>query len=201
MKIKPVYIYVISFVVIVILLVVFTSGGDGTSLPTEEVNPHSQLPDDEIHRNLEGDSPMSGNVSESFRQKMNQLKEGYESNPSDTVNAKEYARMLAAAHQPENAVEIYKGILSRDKNRFDIRFELATVYYNMRQYENAKDEIQKVLEVDNDNLDAKYNLGAIEAAMGNTDKAKEIWNQLVNQYPDSEAARVAEQSLKNLEQM
>ena len=198
MKIKPVYIYLISFVIIIGIIVIFSTTSNDEGLPTEQVNPHSEMPNDEVHKNLE-DAPGSGNVKSSAREKLELLEDKYNENPSDTANAQEYARMLAAAHQPEKAVEIYEGILSSDENRMDVRFELATVYYNLQKYDEAKEQLQIALNYDPNNLEAKYNLGAIEASQGNKEKAKEYWTDIVENHPESDVANIAKSSLQRLE--
>lgn len=197
MKIKPLYIYLGAFVIIIIALIFMTSGGQTTESMPNTSN-ESSMPDDDIHKNL-GNGPGSGNVSSEFRQKMERLKSNYEANPGDTSNAKEYARLLAAAHEPEEAVKVYKSILDDYAKRNDIRLELATVYYNLKQFENAKREIETVFKNDPDSPDVQYNLGAVEAALGNNERAKTIWRQVINDYPGSEAARIASTSLQSLQ--
>lgn len=196
MKIKPIYIYLGTFVIVIIALVVMTSGGNPST--SSMGTPQEQtMPKDDIHQNL-GNAPGSGNVSSEFKQKMANLKSGYENNPADTVNAKEYARLLAAAHKPQEALDVYNGILEINPERVDIRLELATVYYNLKRFSEAKRETEIVLKKNPDSPGVEYNLGAIEAALGNPDKAKEIWEKVISEYPNSEAARIANTSLQNL---
>lgn len=197
MKVKPVYIYLGAFIIVVIVLIIMTSGGNPSTSSTPDVSNQSEMPQDDIHKNL-GNGPGSGNVSSEFKQKMANLKSEYESNPSDTVNAKEYARLLAAAHNPEEALNVYNSILTMDSERNDIRLELATVYYNMQQFKQAKEQIEAVLEKEPNSPGVQYNLGAIEAALGNSDKAEEIWEKVIQKYPNSEAAKIAQSSLQNL---
>lgn len=198
MKIKPLFLYLGSILIIVLVILIVDSGNSSTSSNKLETDQQSQMPNDDIHQNL-GNAPGSGNVSKEFKEKMSKLKTEYESNPSDTINSKEYARLLAAAHEPEKSVDVYNSILTIDPERNDIRLELATVYYNLQQYNNAKSEILKVYEEEPNSPGVQYNLGAIEAALGNIDKAKSIWQDVINKYPDSEAAEIASTSLKSLQ--
>lgn len=196
MKIKPVYIYLGTFVIVIIALVIMTSGGN-PSTSSKGTSQEQTMPKDDIHQNL-GSAPGGGNVSSEFKQRMENLKSNYETNPKDTVNSKEYARLLAAAHKPEEAVEIFQSILNQDNSRDDIRLELATVYYNLNQYDNAKIQLETILKNNPSSAEVIYNLGAIEASMGNMDKAREIWQKLVADYPESEAAQFASSALQNL---
>lgn len=192
MKIKPLYIYLSLFVVVIIILVIISSGGK-----TERSVQNQTMPQDEIHQNL-GSAPGGGNVSSEFKQRMEKLKSNYETNPKDTVNSKEYARLLAAAHKPEESVEIFQSILNLDNSRDDIRVELATVYYNLNQYEDAKKQLETVLNNNPSSTEVIYNLGAIEASIGNSEKAREIWEKLVADFPESEAAQFASSALQSL---
>lgn len=197
MKVKPVYIYLGAFIIVVIALVIMTSGGNPSTPSSPNISNQSEMPNDDIHKNL-GNAPGSGNVSPEFKEKMARLKTGYESNPADTANALEYARLLAAAHKPDEALEIYNNILQRDPERTDIRIELATVYYNLQNYTEAKKQIESVLAKKPNSPDVQYNLGAIEASLGNSERAKEIWEKVITEHPNSEAAKIARTSLQNL---
>lgn len=197
MKVKPVYIYLGAFIIVVIALVIITSGGNHSTSSSPNLPNQSEMPNDDIHQNL-GKAPGSGNVSTEFKEKMARLKTGYESNPADTANALEYARLLAAAHKPNEALEIYNNILRRDSERTDIRIELATVYYNMQNFTEAKKQIEAVLAKKPNSPDVQYNLGAIEASLGNLGRAKEIWEKVIVEHPNSEAAKIASTSLQNL---
>ncbi|KUG24730.1 tpr domain protein [hydrocarbon metagenome] len=196
MKIKPLYIYLSLFVVVIVVLVIITSGGK-TNRVIPDASQNKTMPQDEIHQNL-GSAPGGGNVSSEFKQRMENLKSNYETNPKDTVNSKEYARLLAAAHKPEEAVEIFQSILNQDNSRDDIRVELATVYYNLNQYDNAKIQLETVLKNNPSSAEVIYNLGAIEATTGNIDKARELWEKLIADYPESEAAQFASSALQSL---
>ncbi len=197
MKVKPVYIYLGAFIIIVVALVIMTSGGNPTTSSIPNISNQSEMPNDDIHQNL-GNAPGSGNVSTEFKEKMARLKTGYESNPADTVIALEYARLLAAAHKPNEALEIYNNILQKDSERTDIRIELATVYYNLQNFTEAKKQIEAALAKKPNSPDIQYNLGAIEASLGNFERAREIWEKVLAEYPNSEAAKIASSSLQNL---
>jgi len=56
----------------------------------------------------------------------------------------------------------------------------------------------RVLKLDPDHVSALYNKGAISATRGDTETAREIWNRIVNEYPESETTALAKQSLERL---
>ena len=49
-----------------------------------------------------------------------------------------------------------------------------------------------------DDVMVQYNLGAIEATKGNKDKAREIWEKLINSHPNDKTTELAKNSLKKL---
>ncbi len=62
---------------------------------------------------------------------------------------------------------------------------LVFIYFNKKNYSNAEECLNKILFIDKSNLDARYNLGAIYATEGKRIKAKQIWSQIVNNFPSS----------------
>lgn len=196
MKIKPVYIYLSIFVIAVLIIV--TTSNTSNQEPEEPVNTEA-MPNDDIHKGLQnGATPGKGNVSGNIIHQMEMLKKAVEENPNDTIQVKKYAELLAAAHNPQKAVELYKSILVKDPNRIDILLGITFAYYNMRDMNNAEVYTNKVLSIDKNNHEANYNLGAIEAGRGNTSKAKEIWEDVIKRFPNSSVAQIAENSIKSI---
>lgn len=196
MKIKPLFIYLGAFVLVVIAIIIFSTNKK-TNFRSTQFENEKQIPDDDIHNSL-GTAPGGGNVSSEFRERMNKLKAKYEEDPGDTANTLEYGRLLAAAHKPEEALKIFNYILVIDKNRDDVRFDVATVYYNLQRFSDAKRELEMIYRNGSNSPDILYNLGAVEATLGNNQKAKELWQKVIENHPESEAAEIAGNSLKSL---
>ncbi len=196
MKSKTIYIYGGIFLLVVLFLIIFTYNSD----PDSESSAKNNMPNDEVHNNLNpsaGGMGM-GSVSGTAKKKLEELRVNYESNPADTVNAKEYADMLNAAHQPQKALEIYESILEIDPKRVDVLLGSTFSFYNLNDLAKAEEYTKKVLAIDKNNHEANYNLGAIAAARGEKDKARKHWNDVIKQFPNSHAAKIAESSLKKL---
>ena len=195
MKIKPVYLYLGVFVIVILVFVLTSQNGSNVG---EQIT-SEQMPNDEIHKGLQnGETPGKGNVSSNIKHQMEMLAKAVEKNPDDTVQVKKYAELLASAHNPQKAVELYKSILNKNPNRIDILLGITFAYYNMRDLDNAELYTQKVLNIDNNNHEANFNLGAIAAARGNTAKAKEIWENVAKKFPNTAVAQIAENSIKSL---
>lgn len=196
MKIKTVYIYLGIFALVIFIIILTTQNSinqSGTKETTEI------MPNDDIHKGLNnGESPGKGNVSNNIIHQMEMLQKAVEENPDDTSQVKKYADLLASAHNPEKAVELYKTILNKNPKRIDILLGITIAYYNMSNLEKAEEYTKRILEIDKNNHEANYNLGAIAAGRGYTAKAKEIWEGIVTKYPNTNVANIAENSLRSL---
>ena len=198
LKFKLSYLYII-FVIIAVILLVILSQNSNTQSSVPPISGNQQTPSDEIHKGLQNSTPPSkNNVSESFKNEMNSLKKAYEDNPNDTMAARQYADLLAASHQQNEAIPLYEKILKKNPKRLDILFSLSFIYYNERNFTNAEDETNKILLYDKDNVQAQYNLGVIAVSSGNTQKARLIWTKILQDYPNSDLAIMVRESLSKL---
>ncbi len=199
MKFKPLYFYGTIAVVVIIILIIVSQKGEQGNLKPEDITAQREIPDDEIHNPFKSEeSPGKDNVSEGFRHKLEMLKKSVEENPADTLKIREYADMLAAAHQKEQAIEYYHKILNIDPTRTDILFSLSFIYYSIGNLDEAEIKTNKILTIDPENANAQYNLGAISAGKGNREKAKEIWMKITEQHPDKEVGIKAKKSIEKL---
>ncbi len=197
MKIKALYIY-LGIIVIALVTIIFISNIDEQekNIAGDEV---SQIPDDDIHQSFESNGqPSSTNVTPEFKSKMNELDSYIAENPSDTVKLREYAELLAAAHNEDKAVELYNKILKIDKNRIDILTQLAILHFNKSDFIKANEYLTKILNIDPQNLQAKYNLGVVEARIGDIAAAKKQWEDLLKNHPNTKMSDMAKESLEKL---
>jgi tetratricopeptide (TPR) repeat protein len=199
MKFKLIYIYaVIALIVIAILVIVSLSKESRNKINVDITN--QQLPHDDIHNILSKgkiQNPSSTNVSEEIKEKIEKMKNDVKTNPKDTLKLRKYADYLSV-HNPDEAIKYYEKILSVDKKRKDIYFGMTSIYYNNHDLLNATETTKRLLAVFPGDPMATYNLGAIEATKGNKEKAKEIWNKLIKDFPDDETSKLAHSSLEKL---
>ena len=197
MKLKPLYIY-LSIIVVAILTIILISGRnekEETVVNTET----SQIPDDDIHQSFESNGqPSSTNVTSEFKNKMNELDSYIAENPSDTVKLREYAELLAAAHNEDKAVDLYNKILRIDKDRIDVLAQLAIIHFNKSDFNKANEYLNSILIIDPQNLQAKYNLGVVEARIGDIGDAKKQWEDLLTNHPNTKMSDMAKESLEKL---
>lgn len=199
MKIKPLYLYGAIAVIAIGALIIMTQfkSSDDTSTGITD----KQMPQDSIHSGLGNPTtqdPTKDNVSDNVRHQLEMLKKAVDENPNDTLKIREYADFLAAAHRQMDAIQYYERILQINPKRTDIYFSLTFIYYNNQNFAKAEELTNKILSYDKKNVQALYNLGAISASLGNKDKAKKIWEDLLSEFPNSEVTDLTKTSLSQL---
>ena len=199
MKFKPIYLYgLVAAIAIITLIIVSQTTGDEKVVGDIS---NKEMPMDDVHKNLNKgmmDNPTGANVSEEVKHKLDVMKKDVDANPNDTLNIREYADFLAAAHKPDDAIVYYQKILDKDKKRKDVYFALTFVYYNQKNLVKAEEVTRVMYNLFPNDPMVNYNLGAIEATKGNKDKAREIWNNLVKNHPNDKTSELAKNSLNKL---
>ena len=200
MKFKPIYLYGIVAVAVVVILFVFSQSNSLKEKTNVDIT-NQEMPTDEIHKKLNNgvmQNPSSSNVSEEVKHKIDVMKKYVDANPSDTLKIREYADFLAAAHKPDEALMYYQKIIDKDKKRRDIYFSLTFIYYTKGDLVKAEEISYQMLKLFPGDPMVNYNIGAIEATKGNKDKAREIWTKLIQDNPDDPTSELAKNSLNKL---
>ncbi len=192
-KIKPLHLYLIGIAAVII--VIFSVNQVNHQLPEPEAsNEEMQEGMKDFHKN----HPDMNSIRPEFKKKLDDMKKYVEENPNDTAKIREYAGLLASAHRVDEAVVLFEKILSVDGKRVDVLMELGLVYFNQRNFDKADETMMKVLSLVPDNSQAYFNRGAIAAAKGDKEKAKELWEKVIEEFPGSEAAGYAKAALTKL---
>ncbi|GAB6283714.1 MAG: hypothetical protein STSR0008_25070 [Ignavibacterium sp.] len=198
LKFKPSVVYPVLLVLLICVVVIF-SQTNVFKQDKEQINTE-QMPDDEVHKGLKDkNAPHSMmNISPEFKHQMEQLKKNIDDNPNDTLKIREYANLLAASHQPDEALKYYDMILSKAPKRIDILFEKSKIYYAENKLNEAENITNSILKLEPENPLAQYNIGAIAATKGDKEKARKIWNEVIKKYPKEEVSELAKKSLEKL---
>lgn len=159
-----------------------------------EQNPHRNMPDDSIHKNLfQNTTPSKENVSEAFRNKLHELEMKFKTNPNKVEVAEELADFYLAAHQNEKAIQVYEKF--RNQLSLDALFNLTLAYYNSKNLKKAEEITRFILKKKPDEYRAIFNLGSIKASMGEKEEAKKYWNEVISRFPKTEEAKKAKEFL------
>ena len=70
--------------------------------------------------------------------------------------------------------------------------------YRSQDYETAISALSKAYQYDKTNVDALYNLGNAYYESGDTDNAKVIYDQVINEFEDTGSASSAETKLAEI---
>jgi tetratricopeptide (TPR) repeat protein len=83
--------------------------------------------------------------------------------------------------------------------------QLAASYYNTgyeaykaQDYDTAIANLSKACQYDNTNVNSLYNLGNAYYNSGNTDKAKEVYDAVITDFPDTQSAQAAQTKLAEI---
>jgi tetratricopeptide (TPR) repeat protein len=201
MKIKPLYLYGISFVIIITVIIFVGSGNNsGRKIPPQNgIKEETEtMPNDAIHNGVANNKPNRNNVRKEFWDKLDRAKTNLEANPTDTLLMREYAELLAMSHKTNDAIKIYQKILAVDPNRIDILLAEGATFFNGQNFKMAEIVTKKILAIEPGNLEARYNLGVIAAAEGNNEKAKTIWQKIAKKFPDTDVGKLSASSIEKL---
>ncbi len=130
-------------------------------------------------------------------QKINQLQEELNKNPSDTKVALQLANLQFDASLYEDAIGNYKTYLAKNPKDSDARVDLGVCYFNLNNDTTAIAEMQTALKYDPKHQIAMMNLGIVNLRMGNMDKAKEWLQKAVKLDPTTDMGKKADELLKS----
>jgi tetratricopeptide (TPR) repeat protein len=120
---------------------------------------------------------LSGNFEEglSVAEKYGQI--------DDTVEGKLfYASLLKDASRYTEAIMEFRKISGESSDTVVLKaahFNLGRIYYKQRLYRESLEQFESILAMDNDDLNSKIWLGRSYSAMGNRDRAKAIWGEVL----------------------
>ncbi len=208
MKFKAVYLYITLFLIVVIALVIIDYAPDTSDtkvapatttqqMPNDAIH-NGQMPNDAVHKGLNG--PSKGDVLPQYYEHLDSLAQAWKANKSDTTLGLEYAHYLAAGHQTAKAISIYEEMIKRNPNSFSLKEEAAYVSFQNGNYDLSEKFINKILKKNKNDLNAKFNYGLIRLFKKDTLSAKNVWNEIVKNHPNTNEAERAQEALNRLMQ-
>jgi len=131
-------------------------------------------------------------------QKLEELNDRIDDNPEDFHAYLELGSMYATIWRYEEASEYFESYVELQPDDGQVRTALAEMYLNSGNVEKAKFHLEEALRIDPQDDFALYNLGIVLASMGDKAGARNAWEQLAEQNPNSEIGLSAIQNLENL---
>lgn len=96
-----------------------------------------------------------------------------------------------------NLYSSIKEVTSSDLAEY--HYDLGYAAYEAKEYETAAAEFEFAVQYYSENADSRYYLGASYQALENYDKAKEVYNALIENFPNSTRAGQAQRALSSME--
>lgn len=137
---------------------------------------------------------MDEKIYENFFSAINQYISG-----DKEAAAEKLAKVKAGVLESAAAKKVYNTIKEDTfKDTAEKLAEEGRVIYNSGKYEEAVKILEKALKMDAENTKAIYFLGRCYHRQGDYEKAKEYYNNIINNYPDTERAAEAERRVKEI---
>ena len=143
-------------------------------------------------------APSSQNVDRRFHSDVERLRESVREDSNSVDDMLKLARMSQDSHQLDDAVTLYRRILTIDPDRRDAWLDLSRCYGLQKNWSGALRTVDEMLNRFEEDLGALYNRGAILANMGNEADARQVWLKVAQQDDDERLKTMAAAALERL---
>lgn len=126
---------------------------------------------------------------------LERLKNNLEVNPKDVVSMDSLAIMYSIAGSYDKAVTYYEMHHELEPDNKEVRIALALTYHYLKRSAEAVTLLQEVLNEEPTNAFALHYLAEIHSSMHNHDEAVELWKKIMDSYPGTEMAQMAEKRI------
>ncbi|MFQ5676846.1 MAG: zinc-ribbon domain-containing protein [bacterium] len=132
---------------------------------------------------------------------LDRLQKKIEAEPRDVVSIDSLAIMYSIAGSYDKALMYYEKHLEIEPDKSEVKIALGLTYHNLKRNDDAIRIIQEVLAKEPTNAFALHYLAEIYSSMHKHDEAGALWQKIVDAYPGTEMAKMAEQRIQeSLEQ-
>ncbi|MCG8608035.1 tetratricopeptide repeat protein [bacterium] len=181
---KIALVLVIPGVTIAIITLLFWKNKEPVPLQTSDMTASQGAPSmaamGDVHKTLE------------------RLQKNVEENPRDIVSLDSLAIMYSIAGSYDKASKYYERHLEIEPDNKDVKIALGLTYNNLNRKEEAITLLQEVLSKEPDYAFALFYLGDILAGSGEVEAAETHWKRILEKYPNTEIAKMAEQRIHEL---
>lgn len=138
-------------------------------------------------------------VMAQVRKTLQRLEGKLQDNPNDLVALDSLAQMYFIANRYDKAREYYERYLQIDPQEVDRKVPLAISYMNLNKPDEAKRLLNEVLQKQPTHPFGLYYMALLQFTTGQQKEALKNWKLLVQHYPDSDLAKLAQQRIHELE--
>ena len=90
----------------------------------------------------------------------------------------------------EDAIQEYQKALKLQPSYADIRNKLGMAYKEVGRFDEAIAELQKAIEINPRYVQAFINLGLVYYTRGEKERAKQLWKEIMLEFPDNQLAKL-----------
>ncbi len=95
----------------------------------------------------------------------------------------------------EDAIQEYQKALKLQPGYADIRNKLGIAYKEVGRFDEAISELQKAIEINPRYVQAYINLGLVYYTQGEKEKARQLWKEILMEFPDNQLAKLYNNTL------
>jgi len=132
---------------------------------------------------------------EQVHETLNRLNANLEANPQDLVSLDSLAIMYSIAGSYDKASRFYEKHLEIEPDNKDVKIALGLSYHNLNRTEEALGLMDEILRKEPDYAFALIYKGDILAQTGKVELAETNWNHVVEKYPNTEIAKMAQERI------
>jgi cytochrome c-type biogenesis protein CcmH/NrfG len=128
------------------------------------------------------------------------LRQTAESDPTDVESRIGLGDLYFDAHQFDQAIGWYEQALALDPTNVNVSTDLGVAYYYTQQVDRALAQFDRSLDVSPSHPQTMLNIGIVRAfGKQDLEGARQIWQQVIDQAPDSPEAAVAREALQRIQ--
>lgn len=118
-----------------------------------------------------------------FQKALTAYQDAYQVRPKDPDRMLDLARVYDAVDLNASAVDLYRKVLEKDKDRRDVLYALANVYFRSGKLPEARDAAEKYLHWEPRDLAAERLMARIEESQGDLASAAHRWEGILVEKP------------------
>lgn len=148
-----------------------------------------------------GEQQMPGmDAMNKVHETLERLQARVEENPRDVIALDSLAIMYSLAGSHEKAKSYYEQHLAIEPDNKDVKIGLALTYHNLNDDNKALALLQEILDKEPNYAFALHYMAEILAASHKHDEAESYWRKIINAYPNTEMAKIAQERIDSQHQ-
>jgi len=134
-------------------------------------------------------------VMSRVRSSLQRLQARVDADPNDLVAIDSLAVMYSISQSYDKARSYYEKHLEVEPDNRDIKIALALTNHSLKNSDRAVALLQEVLDAEPNYVFGLYYMAQVQSDLHHHEEAHKYWRKIVDQYPDTEFAKLAREQL------